>query len=117
MPKLKLSTRQVTKITTTLSLRQELKDQVALMSKQLKEIDKGLREQIEQFGWNTLNKDKKRTRVLDVGDRQVVMSYCTKSTLDKDLLVEAGVDVDTVMGCYKDTPYTQLRTREIPEEK
>ncbi len=116
MPKLKLNTRQITKMTTSLELRQELKDQVSLMEKQLKVIDKDLRERIEQYGWNTLSKDKKKTRVLEIGDRQLVLSYCTKSTLDKDKLVEAGVDVEVVMGCYKDTPYTQLRARQVPVE-
>ena len=117
MPKLKLNTRQITKLTTTLELRMELKDQVALMTKQLKKIDEGIREQIEQYGFNTLNKDKKRTRVLDIGDQQVVLSYCVKSTLDKSMLIEAGVQADVLMSCYKSTDYTQLRAKAAPEEE
>ncbi len=117
MGELKLTTRQVTKTTTTLELRQELKDQVAIMERQLKEIDHGLREQIEQYGWSTISKDKKRTRVLEVGDHQLVLSYCTKSTLNKDMLLAAGVTPDAIAASYKDTDYTQLRAKSVPVEE
>jgi len=117
MGKLKLTTRQVTKLSATLELRQELKDQMAVMKKQLTEIDAGLRAQIDSHGWTSVDKDKKKSQILEVGETQLVLTHATRRTLDRDLLLANGVLPTVIAESYKDTAFTQLRTRAIPDEE